>query len=136
MSELRRDPVLGRWVIIAPERALREEKMVVPREVRQPGPCVFCGGQEASDPHEIYAVRPSGSLPNTPGWSVRVLPNKFPALRIEGELVREGVGMFDLMSGIGAHEVIVETPDHNVDLSDLPEWHIADRDPHVPGARE
>jgi UDPglucose--hexose-1-phosphate uridylyltransferase len=125
VSELRRDPVAGRWVIIAPERALREDRMVVPSEERHPGPCVFCGGQEAVDPHEIYAVRQPGTLPNTSGWLVRVLPNKFPALRIEGELVREGVGMFDLMSGIGAHEVIVETPAHNLDLADLPQWHIA-----------
>jgi len=125
VSELRRDPVLGRWVIIAPERALREEKLVIPKEERNPGPCVFCGGQELLDPHEIYAVRAPGTFPNTPGWLVRVLPNKFPALRIEGDLVREGVGMFDLMSGIGAHEVIVETPDHIVDTADLPYWHIA-----------
>ncbi len=110
---------------MAPERGLRPESLALPKEERQPGPCVFCGGQEALDPHEIAAMRFPGTAPNTPGWLVRVLPNKFPALRIEGELVREGVGLFDMMSGIGAHEVIVETPDHNVELADLPEDHIA-----------
>lgn len=125
MSELRRDPVMGRWVIIAPERALRPDQLSAPAQTRGEGPCVFCGGQEYRDPTEIYAIRSNGTAPNTPGWQVRVLPNKFPVLRIEGKLVREGVGMFDMMSGVGAHEVIVETPDHNLELADLPETHIA-----------
>lgn len=124
MSELRRDPVIGRWVIIAPERALRPEQLPAPAHARAGAPCVFCGGQEQRDPTEIYAVRANGTARNTPGWQVRVLPNKFPVLRIEGTLVREGVGMFDMMSGVGAHEVIVETPDHDVELADLPEAHI------------
>lgn len=117
---------MGRWVIIAPERAIRPEQLAVPVQVRQPGPCVFCGGQESADPHEIYAIRPASTAANTPGWQVRVLPNKFPVLRIEGDLIREGVGMFDMMTGVGAHEVIVETPEHHLDLADLPEPHIAD----------
>lgn len=126
MSELRRDPVMGRWVIIAPERGLRPDQGPVVSKARQPAPCVFCGGQEARDPTEIYAVRTSGSARNTPGWQVRVLPNKYPVLRIEGTLVREGIGMFDMMSGVGAHEVIVETPDHGKDLADLADGQIVD----------
>jgi UDPglucose--hexose-1-phosphate uridylyltransferase len=117
---------MGRWVIIAPERSLRPAQTMLPKTERQPAPCVFCGGQEGQDPHEIYAVREQGTARNTPGWRVRVLPNKFPVLRIEGKLVREGVGMFDMMAGVGAHEVIVETPDHDMELADLPEAHIAD----------
>ncbi len=126
MSELRRDPVMGRWVIIAPERSLRPDQMTLPVADRQAGPCVFCGGQEQRDPHEIHAIRQHGTQPNTPGWRVRVLPNKYPVLRIEGKLEREGLGMFDRLAGIGAHEVIVETPDHALELVDLPEPHIAD----------
>lgn len=125
MSEIRRDPVIGRWVIIAPERAARPEPIPVSLPERQPAPCVFCGGQEALDPREIFAIRAAGTAPNTPGWQVRVLPNKYPVLRIEGKLAREGVGMFDRMTGVGAHEVIAETPDHDVQLADLPESHIA-----------
>jgi len=117
---------MGRWVIIAPERLLRPEQKAMSQEARPPGPCVFCGGQEALDPTEIFAVRDPDTQRNTPGWRVRVLPNRFPVLRIEGKLVREGVGMFDMMSGVGAHEVIVETPDHSLDLVDLPEPQIAD----------
>lgn len=124
MSELRRDPVIGRWVIIAPERALRPEQLHAPSQAQSGAPCVFCDGQEHRDPNEIYAVRAHGTARNTPGWQVRVLPNKFPVLRIEGKLVREGIGMFDMMSGVGAHEVIVETPDHTLELVDLPESHI------------
>ena len=125
MSELRRDPVMGRWVIIAPERARRPDQAAIENRERPPAPCVFCGGEEARDPNEIFAVRDPGTAPNTPGWRVRVLPNKYPVLRIEGKLEREGVGMFDKMSGVGAHEVIVETPDHSLELADLPEAHIA-----------
>lgn len=125
MSELRRDPVIGRWVIIAPERALRTDAIITERPKRHPGPCVFCGGQETLDAHELYAIRSAGTAPNTPGWQVRVLPNKYPVLRIEGKLAPEGVGMFDMMSGVGAHEVIVETPDHDLELADLPEQQIS-----------
>ena len=125
MSEIRRDPVMGRWVIIAPERALRPDPIAPSAQGRQVGPCVFCGGQEDRDPTEIYAVRPQGTTANAPGWQVRVLPNKFPVLRIEGKLEREGVGMFDMMSGVGAHEVIVETPDHAFEMADLPEAQIS-----------
>ncbi len=125
MSELRRDPVMGRWVIIAPERALRPGSASAPVQARGDGSCVFCEGQEHRDPTEIFAIRQPGTARNTPGWQVRVLPNKYPVLRIEGKLSREGVGMFDMMSGVGAHEVIVETPQHAIELADLPEPHIA-----------
>jgi UDPglucose--hexose-1-phosphate uridylyltransferase len=125
MPELRKDPVVGRWVIISTERAKRPSDFEVACEEERPGPCVFCEGHEAETPPEVYAVRREGTAPDTPGWDVRVVPNKYPALRTEGELDREGVWMCDMMNGVGAHEVIVETPEHGVDLVDLPEDHIA-----------
>jgi UDPglucose--hexose-1-phosphate uridylyltransferase len=64
-------------------------------------------------PPEVLSYRQNGSAPNGPGWDVRVVPNKFPALQVEGGLDREGDGIFDRMNGIGAHEVIIETPDHD-----------------------
>ena len=76
MSELRRDPVMGRWVIIAPERARRPEQTAQPQGERRAGPCVFCEGQEANDPTEIFAVRDPGTAPNSRGWRVRVLPEQ------------------------------------------------------------
>lgn len=125
MPQLRKDPVIGRWVIIATDRGKRPNDFTVVKEARQPGPCVFCEGHELDPPLEVYAVRQPNTWPNTPGWEVRVVPNKYPALRIEGGLGREGLWMCDMMNGIGAHEVIIETPDHEKDLVDLPEEHIA-----------
>jgi UDPglucose--hexose-1-phosphate uridylyltransferase len=65
------------------------------------------------------AYRKEGSSPNSPGWIVRVVPNKFPALMIEGGLNREGVGIYDKMNGVGAHEVIIEGPAHDKQLADF-----------------
>jgi len=120
MPELRRDPLLDRWVIIATDRAFRPTD--IPRTVA-PLPsasCPFCAGSEASTPPEILAYRPADAAANGPGWSVRVVPNRFPALMIEGGLDREGLGLYDRMNGVGAHEVIIESPQHVADLGDLP----------------
>jgi UDPglucose--hexose-1-phosphate uridylyltransferase len=112
MSELRRDPVLGRWVIIAPDRLQRpNEYDTAPSDAGRL--CPFCPGHEDLTPKEITAIRDSS------GWSVRVVPNLFPALRVEDELEREGNGLFDRVTGVGAHEVVIETPRHDADLADL-----------------
>ncbi len=119
MPELRMDPIKERWVIIAVERARRPEDFQIPPEETRLHACPFCYGNEDKTPPEVFAIRPPDSPPDTSGWRVRVTPNKYPALRIEGDLVREGVGVFDRMSGIGAHEVVIENPDHNRSLADL-----------------
>ena len=120
MPELRKDPVIGRWVIIATERAKRPSDFKVEREiVSQENTCPFCEGREEMTPPEIMAYRENGSKKDAPGWRVRVVPNKFPALQVEGELDRRGEGMFDKMNGIGAHEVIIETPKHFCNLTQL-----------------
>jgi UDPglucose--hexose-1-phosphate uridylyltransferase len=85
--------------------------------------CPFCYGNEQKTPPEVLAFRPGGEA-NQPGWSVRVVPNKFPALGIEGELNRQGEGMYDKMDGIGAHEVIVESPDHMLSMAEMTERQI------------
>lgn len=87
---------------------------------------MFCGGQEHRTPDEVWALRPGRGEANTPGWLLRVVPNKFPALRIEGELEPSAEGMFDRMNGIGAHEVIVESPDHDAVIEQLPVPHLAE----------
>jgi UDPglucose--hexose-1-phosphate uridylyltransferase len=125
MSQLRKDPVLGRWVIISTERGKRPTDFVHEKEVRKGGFCPFDEGNEDKTPPEVMAYRKPGSGRNTPGWQVRVVPNKFPALAIEGDLDRAGEGMYDKMNGVGAHEVIIETPDHNARLADLPIDHVA-----------
>ena len=126
MPELRKDPVVGRWVIISTERGQRPSDFRI-EPVRAVGSnCVFCPGNEAKTPPEILAIRTPDSAPNGPGWSLRVVPNKFPALRIEGELEPSGEGLYDRTTGVGAHEVIIETPDHAASLATLPPERVAD----------
>jgi len=119
MRELRRDPIVGRWVIIDVEHPSRPEDFEKETHEWRRGECPFCSGNERFTPPEIEAIRPQQTEPNTPGWLVRVVPNKFPALRIEGELNRRGIGIFDMSGGVGAHEVIIESPHHHKDLPDL-----------------
>lgn len=119
MPELRKDPIIGRWVIIATERAKRPSDFKVAEEKYKGGFCPFCEGNEDKTPPEIMAYRRNGSQANTPDWVVRVVPNKFPALMIEGGLNREGSGIYDKMNGVGAHEVIIEGPSHDKALADF-----------------
>jgi len=103
---------VGRWVIVATERGKRpSEYAPQPEEPIDVAKDPFAEGNEHMTPPEVYAVRKPGSKPNGPGWLVRVVPNRFPALRIEGDLDKEAWGIYDRMNGIGAHEVIIETPD-------------------------
>jgi UDPglucose--hexose-1-phosphate uridylyltransferase len=116
--------VLGRWVIIATERAARPSDFKSEAQPPKSGFCPFCKGNEAKTPPEIMAYREAGSRPNEGGWRVRVVPNKFPALRVEGDLGKVGYGIYDMMNGIGAHEVIIETPEHQTSLAPLSEANI------------
>lgn len=121
MPELRKDIISGRWIIIAVERGKRPSDFTSPPVQRKKGGfCPFCPGNEYTTPNEIIAFRPTSTQPNTPGWSLRVMPNKFPALQISGDLNKTGEGLFDKMNGVGAHEVIVETDDHQMSLSTMP----------------
>ncbi|MDD5356208.1 MAG: galactose-1-phosphate uridylyltransferase, partial [Candidatus Omnitrophica bacterium] len=126
MPELRKDPIIGRWVIIATERAKRPDQFSgKPEEPSAEGSCPFCAGSESQTPPEIYAIRQPHTQRNTPGWEVRVVPSISPFLRIEGELDRRGNGLYDMMNGIGAHEIIVETNQHIANMSDLSDEQIA-----------
>lgn len=120
MSELRHDPIGGSWVIMAPERAAR------PLDFRRPPPqvsaresCPFCPGREAMTPPEIASVRDGG------GWRIRVVPNKYPALRVETEQRSGGDALLESLSGTGAHEVVIEGPEHVLSLTELPAERIA-----------
>src|SRR5437667_611550 len=108
VPELRKDPITRRWVIIATERAARPTDF--PPGDSSPNhsaSCPFCEGHEAKTPREITAIRRPGTPPDTPGWEVRVVPNKFPALRIEGSTAMSFDGLYESMGGVGAHEVII-----------------------------
>lgn len=126
MPELRKDPVLGRWIIISRERQKRPTDFLIDEPKVIGGFCPLCPGNESSTPPEIIALRngaPSAS--NTSDWQVRVVPNKYPALIIEGALDKQGVGLYDRMNGIGAHEVIIETPGHNDLFSEISLSHMS-----------
>ena len=120
MAELRKDPILNRWVIIATGRSKRPGSYHVEREVSytKPEKCPFCEGHEDMTPPEVYVLRGQGSRPNKPGWKVRVVPNKYPALNMDAPLEESGTGMFNMMAGFGAHEVVIETPDHKKEIKD------------------
>ncbi len=127
MSELRRDITTGDWVILAAERSRRPEDFTRPRPsgTGSAATCPFCLGREEQTPAEVYADRPEG-VPNGPGWRVRVVPNRFAAVRPEFPIDREGMaGVFPRVSGSGYHEVIIESPHHEADLADLSPDEIA-----------
>jgi UDPglucose--hexose-1-phosphate uridylyltransferase len=130
MRELRKDPVLNRWVIVSTERSLRPSdfESFNPEQHGANGHVIdpFAEGNEHLTPPEIFAVRSPDSRPNGPGWQVRVIPNKFPALGIEGDLDPRGYGLYDRMNGVGAHEVIIETPRSEEHLPDFSLPHLVD----------
>jgi UDPglucose--hexose-1-phosphate uridylyltransferase len=124
LPELRKDPITGRWVIIATDRAKRPSDFI--RQSPPPASAAICPfdyGNEHKTPPEVLAYRNSGGR-DEPGWRVRVVPNKFPVLGIEGDLNRQGEGMYDKMNGIGAHEVIIEGPDHKLSMGEMSEKQI------------
>ena len=105
MPDLRRDPIVGRWVIISTERNGRPHDFAQMQPIRPISAtlCPFCPGQERLTPKEIMAYRPQPAEAVVPNWTVRVVPNKFPALQGEGDLGREGLVFYDRMNGIGGH---------------------------------
>lgn len=127
MTELRKDPITGTWVILAEERGKRP----APPEkyesiITKGGFCPFCEGNEKKTPPENFALRVKGSSPNSPGWRIRVVSNKYPALTTNGELNPRGEGIYDKMNGIGLHEVIIEAPIHATRITHLSWDYIPD----------
>ena len=120
MSQLRRDPITGRWIIVNHEKVMKpgDFSFEKPAKTEDSKNCPFCPGNEKMTPPEIVAHR-SADSPNSPGWTIRVVPNKYPALMIEGKLDKCGMGVFDRMNGIGAHEVIIDIPEHSLDIADI-----------------
>ena len=111
MSDLRKDPTRGRWVLVRAASA-------PPAPLAQ---CPLCPGSESLSPPEIVAYRQAGSVPHGPGWSVRVVPEADPYFHVEQGVVREGVGLYDRISPRGATELIVESPGHDDTPAAIPE---------------
>jgi UDPglucose--hexose-1-phosphate uridylyltransferase len=108
VDELRKDPTRGQWVLVRPKAGTAPE-----------GECPYCPGNEEASAPEIAAYRKDGSGPNAPGWTVRVVPERDPYFRIEWEVVREGIGMFDMITARGASELILESPHHDDTLATM-----------------
>ncbi len=124
MSELRLNLITREWVIIAKERAKRPEDFIKtsPKKSLQPylPDCPFCPGNESMTPPETYRI--SGKKE----WKIRVTPNKFSALSISGTRKRHSNGVKRLVTGVGIHEVIIESPCHNSAIPTMPKGDIND----------
>jgi UDPglucose--hexose-1-phosphate uridylyltransferase len=119
-TELRTDPITGRVVAIDLGQFRRRDDFELEpvRLEDAPSQCPFCEGREADAGPEILAWREGGPA-NVPGWSVRVVPNRHPILRIEGQADVRPNGLVESRDGLGAHEVIIETPIHDQPLQSL-----------------
>lgn len=131
-NQFRRDPISGRWTIIVQDKVQMKEfnlnQLTRKTKKRNEGhkDCRFCQGHERQTASEIFAIRNNSSAKDDSGWSVRVIPEQAHMLQIYGELNNRGVGMYDVLDGIGAHEIVIESPDHDVHISNMEEKQIED----------
>jgi UDPglucose--hexose-1-phosphate uridylyltransferase len=124
MPELRQDLFRNSWVVIATDVELKPRDFPINRSGSQHvitgSFCPFCEGKETTTPPELAAYRQEGTEPNTPGWQVRAVPNKYSAFSPEGSFNVQNDSIFTRASGFGQHEVIVETPQHDLEFHELP----------------
>ena len=116
MSELRQDPISGRWVILAEERSARPMQFNTDQPTEREHECHFCVDHESSTPPETFAIRTANSRPNESGWSCRVVPNKYPAVDSNPQVSDRNAGakseLFRSMPAAGGHEVVIEAAQH------------------------
>jgi len=129
MPELRQNTATKEWVIIATERAKRPEEFgdgpIVETSEAVKNHCPFCEGNETMTPKEVLAFRTYGTKPNSPGWWVRVVPNAYPALAPQGSPARvKEMDFFNYMDGLGEHEVIIESPKHDIHIATMEEKQV------------
>ncbi|MCX5780613.1 MAG: DUF4931 domain-containing protein [Firmicutes bacterium] len=130
MAEIRRDLVKNYWVAIAATTALKPSNFPVKKRgietIGNQGFCPFCEGNESSTPPEIMAYRRPGSPANTSGWSIRVVPNKFSVFQLNGSLEKNNLGIYSNYNGVGRQEVIIETPEHGIDMHNFSQKKITE----------
>jgi len=119
MPEVRKDPITGSWVVSAPERAQRPQPTKIHATASHSKRCPFCAGHEADTPPEIFSLRHTTTEADQPGWSVRVVPNRYPALVAARSHRRGSNSFYESDAAFGAHEVIIETPKHIENISKL-----------------
>ena len=91
------------------------------KKITHERPCPFCENHESETTPEVYAIRKPGTAPNEAGWQVRTIVSKLPILEGgTGGTESHGQGIYDWREGVGRHEIIIETPQHQQDLDELP----------------
>ena len=125
MPELRYNMISREWVVIATERAKRPKDFKKVSQEAKPLPgykkeCPFCPGNESESEAETFRMG------DEKAWSVRVVPNKFPALSSQEKPTRKIEGDYVSMRGFGIHEVIVEHPRHNAIISLMTDAEVGD----------
>jgi len=123
MPELRKDYVTDTWVVFSTVRSKRPGEFRFETKPTNPEKCPFCYGHEHMTPPEILAYRKDGPRDSS-GWWIRCVPNAYPALVAEGEVHRRVSQLFHSVNGVGAHEVIVETPEHDARLSEVSDFQM------------
>jgi UDPglucose--hexose-1-phosphate uridylyltransferase len=118
MHELRKDPLLGRWVAVLNNSKPPSGYLLAPENESEKD-CLFCSGKENELPAEIMSIPNHGPDTSPIKWWTRVVPNVSPVFRVEGDLGRRGEGMYDKMNSVGATEIIVESPYHSVRPEDI-----------------
>ncbi|WP_295420540.1 UTP--glucose-1-phosphate uridylyltransferase [Sulfurovum sp.] len=124
MSEIRRDRLHSQYVLIAPERMRRPDTLATTHASATVKTCPFCDGNEKMTPPEIYALRENKA--NERNWKVRVVPNLYKAVQVELEDHSKLAGMFESIPGVGAHEIVIDTPCHECRMVDLDAGQIKD----------
>lgn len=119
MSELRKDPVIDRWVIIASERGKRPINYKISTIPLTQNSCPFCPGNEAQTPPEIDRIKSSDG-----SWLLRVVPNKYPAVTGDAPQCEGTSELFQCKRGFGVHEVIIETAEHGRLMYEFQPAHI------------
>jgi len=117
MSEIRLDRIHNQYVILAPERLHRPNLQNNKQQHKSSSICPFCEGNEALTPPEVYALR--DNTPNSGIWKTRVVPNLYKAVQVELEDISKRDGLFEYKSGVGAHEILIDSPCHDCDINDL-----------------
>lgn len=123
MSEIRKDPIVNRWIITLDDKyftpaSVSSIPLNLPENDKN---CPFCPGNESKISKVIYEVKDPDNK-----WKVKVIPNNKPYLTVEKQLKKQGMGIFDVISGTGANEVIIESPLHNLDLDKMDNQLISD----------
>lgn len=118
MSEIRRDRLHNEYVLIAPERLRRPDLHNKAQKSKSlKSKCPFCEHNESLTPKELFAIR--DNEPNTSGWKTRVIPNLYKAVQVELDDLSLRDGLFEYIPGVGAHEILIDSPRHDFDIHKL-----------------